>query len=317
MKRGVDEKSSLSGARVVVCGALAFDEILQVEGTLWPTDDHPASVRRSFVAVKAHTAFGGCAGTIGYALAGLGHTPILVASIGRDAGAYTRHLRNQSVDLSAVMEHPDLLTARCVVLTDVAGAQLIAFHPGAVARHAPVPTSAAGASLAMLAPSTTTSVIRQMQSLKHQGIPVLWLPSHSVADYRNEQLRQLLGAADYVIVNETEDRTVRASLQASADEVSGLLSAYIVTLGDRGSVLRADGRVQHIAPVPATVQDPTGSGDFYAAGFAHGVLSGLDLVTAAMYGSVMGSLNAAHKGTQTFPVRPAEIAARFAAAYNG
>ncbi|WP_406126129.1 PfkB family carbohydrate kinase [Streptomyces sp. NBC_00989] len=295
---------------------MAFDEVFTVEGSLRLTSDHLGPVRQSYVASEAHTSFGGCAGNIGYALTGLNRDSILVASVGRDASPYLEHLLQCSIDVSSIIEHTDTLTARCVVVTDLAGAQLVAFHPGAAGRYAPPPEIAAFASLAIVAPSTTDSVIKQMSRLKQLNTPILWLPAHSVADYQSGQLQNLLKCSDYVIVNEAEAELLYSAMRANPIELAECLKGYIVTLGGRGSILYFDRQSHHIAPVSARAVDPTGCGDFYAAGFAHGVIGGLDLVTAAGVGSVMGALNASHAGTQTFEVRIDEVYSRFHRAYG-
>lgn len=304
------------GGRVIVCGSLAFDEVFTVEGSLQLASDRLGPVRQSYVASKAHTSFGGCAGNIGYALAGFKRNPIVVASIGNDASSYERHLIRHSIDISSVAEHDDILTARCVVLTDASGAQLVAFHPGAAGRYAPLPEVSSSAPLAIVAPSTTDTVIEQMTRLKQLGVPILWLPAHSVADYQNGQLHRLLKCAEYVIVNEAEAQLLCSIAQVSPTELTKSLKAYIVTLGERGSTLYFKGRSHHIASVPTEAVDPTGCGDFYAAGFAHGVLDGLDLVSAAGVGSVMGALSVSHKGTQTFKFRVDDVYTRFDQVYG-
>lgn len=304
------------GGRIVVCGSLAFDEVFTVEGILRLASDHLGPVRQSYEASKAHTSFGGCAGNIAYALAGLKRNPIVVASVGNDASSYARHLIQHSIDISSVAEHADTLTARCVVLTDLSGAQLVAFHPGAAGRYAPPPEVSSSAPLAIVAPSTTGTVIRQMARLKQLGAPILWLPAHSVADYQNGQLHSLLKYSEYVIVNETEAQLLCSVAQVSPTELTKHLKAYVVTLGERGSILYSKGRSHHIASVPTEAVDPTGCGDFYAAGFAHGVIDGLDLVSAAGVGSVMGALSASHKGTQTFKFSVDDVYVRFQQVYG-
>ncbi|WP_217177315.1 carbohydrate kinase family protein [Streptomyces sp. AC495_CC817] len=306
----------IPGGRVVVCGSLAFDEVFTIKGTLRLASDHLGPVRQSYEASTAHTSFGGCAGNIAYALAGLKRNPIVVASLGNDASSYARHLAQHSIDISAVAEHADSLTARCVVLTDLSGAQLVTFHPGAASRYASPPEVSSSAPLAIVAPSTTETVIRQMARLKQLGPPILWLPAHSVADYRNGQLHSLLEFSEYVIVNEVEAQLLCSTTQVSPAELTKFLKAYIVTLGERGSILYSKGRSYHIASAPAEAVDPTGCGDFYAAGFAHGVIDGLDLISAAGVGSVMGALSASHRGTQTFKFSVDDVHTRFQQVYG-
>ena len=78
-------------------------------------------------------------------------------------------------------------------------------------------------------------------------------------------------------------------------------------------MLSADGATE-IAPVTAPdVVDPTGCGDAYRAGLAHGLERGLDIVKAAQIGSLMGALVVACQGTQALPIADDALRERVAA----
>jgi ribokinase len=63
-------------------------------------------------------------------------------------------------------------------------------------------------------------------------------------------------------------------------------SMTAVKLGERGSVVRSDGRSAHVPARPMAVVDPTGAGDAYCGGFVVGWLTTQDAEVGAACGSV-------------------------------
>jgi sugar/nucleoside kinase (ribokinase family) len=83
-------------------------------------------------------------------------------------------------------------------------------------------------------------------------------------------------------------------------------SIIAVKLGDRGSVVRIDGRSTHIPALPTPVVDPTGAGDAYCGGFVVGWLVTHDAVVAAACGTVaaaetIGTFGAFGEGPRPTP----------------
>ena len=67
------------------------------------------------------------------------------------------------------------------------------------------------------------------------------------------------------------------------DEEQALAAIYdmcevaVVKLGDRGSLIKADGRVIRVPIYPVTVVNSNGAGDAYAAGILFSIAHGIDL----------------------------------------
>ena len=55
------------------------------------------------------------------------------------------------------------------------------------------------------------------------------------------------------------------------------------------------------------VVDSTGAGDYYTAGFAHGVMLGYDFLHAARIGNVAGGLNTTQVGAQGFRLNAPDV----------
>lgn len=94
----------------------------------------------------------------------------------------------------------------------------------------------------------------------------------SMRDFVEELLRDYV---DIIFANEEEAKAFSGKEEEDALEV---LSQYcpvsVVKLGAKGSIIKVDGQVTRIDPMPATRIDTTGAGDIYASGFLYGLMNG-------------------------------------------
>ena len=78
----------------LICGALAFDTVLEVAGRF------TGAMERRPLAFQAHALrreWGGCAGNIAYALRQLGGEPLPLATVGSDGARYLTRLRRLGI----------------------------------------------------------------------------------------------------------------------------------------------------------------------------------------------------------------------------
>ena len=117
----------------------------------------------------------------------------------------------------------------------------------------------------------------------------------------------LIGALDYLCVNEHEAEIVGASLGISASSPEGFAReierrhsvSTIVTLGSAGAV-GFHGGERFAAPAPPVeVVDTTGAGDTFVGAFAASLDRGLGFADAMRRGLSAGSLACAKAGAQT------------------
>lgn len=98
-----------------------------------------------------------------------------------------------------------------------------------------------------------------------------------------EENRDLLAAVveqyvDILVANEDEAASFTGLSKASEalKALADLAGIAVLKLGARGSMIAAEGRTYHIAPVQGDdIVDTTGAGDLWAAGFLYGLVSGL------------------------------------------
>jgi len=289
---------------ILICGSLAFDTIMTFEGRfaeqILPSQLHILNV--SFLVPGLRREFGGCAGNIAYGLRQLGSPAVPLAMVGNDANDYLERMRGLGVDTRCGGTTANNYTAQAMIMTDRDNNQITAFHPGAMsqAHEAPVPTDA-GIRLAIVSPDGRDAMLQHAQQLHDAGIPFVFDPGQGLPMFNGEELRRFIELATWVTVNDYEgkmlsDRT-GLSFEAIAQQVQGL----VVTLGEHGCEVWAEGRKTLVAPVQAAeVLDPTGCGDAFRAALLHGLLQGWDLVRCAELGNRIGATKIASRGGQNY-----------------
>jgi ribokinase len=117
---------------------------------------------------------------------------------------------------------------------------------------------------------------------------------------------ELLEAANYLIPNEHELGLVAGRAAVNLEDDAALLEIaaslgvrLIVTLGDRGAAIEADGVVRRVAAERVHAIDTTGAGDAFVGAFAYGLAAGLDELSAVRVGVLCASDSVTRPGTES------------------
>jgi adenosine kinase len=103
----------------------------------------------------------------------------------------------------------------------------------------------------------------------------------------------------------------------SAADLAREIEALIVTRGNDGSMIYADGKVIEIpCAKPREVMDPTGCGDAYRAGLIHGLLRGYDWEKTGRIASLIGAIKVESRGTQNHRFTSEEFERRYAESFG-
>jgi adenosine kinase len=217
-----------------------------------------------------------------------------------------------------VRELDDAFTAQAFITTDLDDNQITAFHPGAMSQSHlnAVPTSA-GITLGVVAPDGRDGMLQHAAQFAAAGIPWLFDPGQGLPMFDGSDLRDFIGKATWVAVNDYEGQMLQERTGWSAGEIASKVRAYIVTKGAEGSQIHAGGETITIPTAkPESITDPTGCGDAYRAGLIYGLMNELDWDTTGRIASLMGSIKIAHSGTQNHRFDMNEFKQRFRAAYG-
>ena len=305
--------------RILISGSVAYDTIMVFEGRfgehILPERVHMLNV--SFLTPKLKREFGGCAANIAFNLRGLGGEPIILATVGQDADAYLERFAALGIDTTHVLRLATHYTAQCFITTDLADNQITAFHPGAMSEaHCVSALDAAPAAFGIVAPNGKDAMLRHARELRDAGVPFMFDPGQGLPMFDGAELRDLIGAATAVAVNDYESQLLVQRTGWSETEIAARVPTLIVTLGGEGSQVWVDGQRTAIAPCPiSSAVDPTGCGDAYRAGLLYGMANGWDWIKSAQLGSVMGAVKIESQGAQNHVLDRDSIAQRFADAY--
>src|SRR3974390_157966 len=154
--------------RTLICGSMAFDNIMVFKGRfkehILPDQIHILNV--AFLGPELRREFGGCAGNIAYNLKPLGGEPVIMATIGEDAGTYTARLDRLGITREYLKEVSGPLTAQAFITTDLDDNQITAFHPGAMNHsHANVIDKSVRVQLAIIAPDGREGMVQHVDQL--------------------------------------------------------------------------------------------------------------------------------------------------------
>jgi len=304
----------------LICGSLAFDTIMDFEGRfaeqILPDQLHILNV--SFLVPALRRDFGGCAGNIAYSLKLLGGEPLPMATVGSDGADYLARLEALGIATQYVKTVGDTYTAQAMIMTDRDNNQITAFHPGAMMQaHTTRIEPRGDVKLGIISPDGRDAMLQHARQFVDCGIPFVFDPGQGLPMFDGTALRDLIGKATWVAVNDYEGQMLQERTGWAPEEIANKVRAYVVTKGAAGSVIHADGKQYAIPTVkPEAVVDPTGCGDAYRAGLIFGLMNELDWDTTGRIASLMGSIKIAHSGTQNHRFDMNEFKQRFSAAYG-
>ncbi|PYY40254.1 ribokinase [Curtobacterium sp. MCPF17_046] len=291
---------SRSTGTVVVVGSLNVDQVVTVER-------HP-SPGETLVATSMSLLPGGKGANQAVAAARRGAPTTMVGSVGRDGSAQvaTSLLADSGVDVTHVRA-VDAPTGLATVTVDRSGENTIVVIPGANSatdREALLASASVVASAAVVVlqgeiPADGIAAAAELAT----GRVLLNLAPVVPVD------REVVLAADPLVVNEHEAALVLAQLDPGADvpaDEPALVAALralgvrsvVVTLGARGALV-ADGDDLVAVPSPrVTAVDSSGAGDAFVGALAAGLAGGDSLLDAARQAVRVGAFAVQGAGTQ-------------------
>jgi adenosine kinase len=289
--------------RLIVTGSIAYDYLMSFPGKF--TDhilpEHLSRVSLSFLVDSMDKRRGGCAPNIAYTLALLGERPVLMATAGQDFDDYRAWLEAAGVDTSLVRQVRDKFTASFFCSTDCDNNQIASFYTGAMAHAGELSFRTAGpADLVTISPNDPGAMTQYAEECRTMGIPFMFDPGQQCARMSGPELTDGITGADIVICNDYECELIREKTGLDETGILGLARMLVVTRGEHGSTVLADGRRVDVSAVtPRQIVDPTGVGDAYRAGFIKGMARGMDPAVCARIGSVAATYALEHLGGQS------------------
>jgi ribokinase len=211
----------------------------------------------------------------------------LIGATGNDplANEALRIVREAGVDISRVVSLDDVSTGVALIVVDERGENQIAVAGGANHQLNPALVDVAGFDVVLCQEEIPEEVVvaAALQAERLfivNAAPARWLP------------QSVLDRADVIIVNETENETLR-------DQLVSFQGLLVVTKGSQGAEA-SKGGVRVSAAVPPKVEaiDTVGAGDSFCGAFAVELARSGDVDEALKRGCYAGAIAATRNGAQ-------------------
>ncbi|HAZ28294.1 MAG TPA: carbohydrate kinase family protein [Candidatus Magasanikbacteria bacterium] len=309
-------------SHIILSGSLAYDYIMDFPDSfknhILPDQIHILNV--CFVVEKLEKNFGGTAGNIAYTMALLGGSPVIVSSVGKDGKEYIERLTMLGIETGGVVQSQERMTASAYITTDKDDNQVTAFYPGTLdeAPSLSAFSEKSEATFAIIGPTNKTIMLRHAKECHDSRIPFVFDPGQQITALNPQELMQAIGQAAFLIGNDYEMKMIEQKTGWDTRALLDHVDVVIVTMGERGSVVVTKDQTYEIEAVkPRSVDDPTGAGDAYRAGFFLAYSRGNNFETCGRVGSVAAAYAIEHYGTQHHTFAQNEFVERYERAYGG
>ena len=196
--------------------------------------------------------------------------------------------------------------------------QIASFFPGAMVESREIELAAivektGKFDLFVISPDDPEAMVRHTESARTLGIDFVADPSQTLASISGDQIRQLISGAKYLFTNEYELELIIKKTGWSDEQLLEEVGVRITTIGGKGSRVESKGHSTIAIGVPTItkIEDPTGVGDSYRAGFIAGLAWGVSLERCAQLGAILAAFCLETKGTQEYRFDKGEFLARF------
>jgi adenosine kinase len=293
-------------SKLFISGSIAYDHLMSFDGEL--KDSFLAEgldeLSVSFLGKDRRVEFGGCAANIAYSFSKLGGEPWIFGLAGNDFEKYAKWLDKNSIDYRLVSISEDVPSANCYLLTDNKEHQLAIFSPGAMRKGVSMieeedMVGLKDTDLAILSAGSGEYFGFFAEYFFGMGIPYLFDPGQEIMSMGKARFVQLLDNAKGLFLNKYEAGLIEEKFEIKLSDLCEKVDFVVVTLGDQGCELHADGKTTLVPAVSGlNVKDPTGSGDAFRAGFAHAMMDGKGLMDCCRMGNAVASFSVESFGTQ-------------------
>lgn len=216
------------------------------------------------------------------------------------------NLRDNGVSVRHVETLRDAQTGVAIIMVDERGRNMIAVSSGANGLLSPEdvdlaqdPISGAAVLLLQLEIPIET-VARAIGIARAVGTMVLLNPAPA-----SPLSERILSQVDVLIANEIEAAQLARPSGATqeADAPAALMESgvgsVVLTLGERGALVRTDGGETRVPAHPVHAVDTVGAGDTFCGAIACALAEGRDIVAAARFAKVAAALATTEVGAQS------------------
>ncbi len=306
---------------IIISGSIAYDYIMDFpdvfKNHILPDQLHILNV--SFLVDRMQKGLGGTAGNIAYTIKLLGGEPIMFSTIGKDGMEYFDHWKKMSMLVDHIIQDDKRLTSAAYIVTDKDDNQITAFYPGPADRSSELRLADVKEkpSCVMISPTDKNVMQKHLRESHDNGFVTIFDPGQQIFAFSGEELQQCVEQSNFIIGNDYEIKILSERTGWDTKQLLGEKRTLVVTLGEQGSVIHSSKETIKIsAAKPRSVDDPTGAGDAFRAGFFMAYEKGFNLKTCGQFASVAGSFAVESYGTQQHRFTLDEFRGRYQSAYH-
>ncbi len=308
---------------MIVCtGSIAFDYLMSFPGHFKEhiLADKLDRISLSFLVDTMIKQRGGTAPNIAFTLAMLGTHPWVVGTVGEDFEDYRKWLEDAGVNTKYVRVIPGKYTASFFANTDLSNAQIASFYTGAMANASEISLwefQKNQPDLVIVSPNDPKAMRQYCEECQTLKIPYLYDPSQQLVRIDPEDIRVGVTGCESLFVNDYEYELLQNRTTLTHEEILAKAKFVVVTYGEKGAIIYAEGKQFKIPIVPAKeIADPTGVGDAFRGGFVRGYLLGLDWQTCGQMGALAATYCLEQRGPQNHKYSIQEFITRYRESFN-
>ncbi|OGH58667.1 MAG: hypothetical protein A2725_03140 [Candidatus Magasanikbacteria bacterium RIFCSPHIGHO2_01_FULL_33_34] len=306
---------------ILLSGSLAYDYIMDFPDSFKNhiLPDHLHILNVCFMVDKLEKNYGGTAGNIAYNIKLLGGEPLILCPLGKDGDDYKKYLKNLNINTNYISETKEKMTSAAHITTDKDNNQITAFYNGALAEATKLNISDIKDEfdIVLISPTQKEAMIKHAHECYDQKIKFVFDPGQQITAFDQQEMLMMLGMANFLIANDYEIKLIANITNLTEQDIIKKVDIMIKTLGSDGSVIYTKDELIKINPCPAnSVEDPTGAGDAYRAGFFTALSQDRDYETCGQIASVSATYAIEQYGTQNHTYNKKGFEERFFNTYN-
>lgn len=281
---------------ILVCGSIANDFIMSYPSHFSDlvVPEHLDKFNLAFTVPSLEKLEWWTAHNITYSLGllWLKDQTLMVGSVGKDFLPSSR--LEEKINYDYLLRDGSSFTAVCYVITALWWQQIIAFHPGAMAKAAKINLSShlsdnfSEVAYAIVSPNDKQAMLSSLKSCFDASISTFFDPGQALELFSQEELRLAIQQANYLICNEHEFALLQRRSWYSFQELRELLDKIVVTLW-KDWVQLLDNETEIVIPsiVIENPLDTTGCGDGFRSGLLYGLFHGKSWEESAKIGNAV------------------------------
>jgi ribokinase len=281
------------GLDVVAIGAAAVDIVARVERL--PEPDQMVFVQE----LKEFP--GGSTANVAVALAKLGCRVGFLGKVGGDrfGRLLLEDFKRAGVDASRVIVEGSARSASTFIAVDKGGRRVIYSLRGKALLESPEELDLSyimKAQVIYVGEAYPSVVADPLSHARGEGVLRVYNLGLNFSIFGGEAL-EIVRNSDVILMSSKELSLLGSDVE---DVARSLLregpSAVVITMGQEGSMLIQEGRIERVPAFKTRVLDTTGAGDAFAAGFIYGLLRKWDLSECMRFGNAVAAIKVSSYG---------------------